>query len=117
MREEIWKIEDFPPFCVPFLAGVSVHGNLWNWGKFRKIWEVSAPESGYFCYMKETTAYPDQYEIFCRLKECPLIHFRPIRPGDSALLLELFHSHSEQTLIHGTLSPCMSCRTRCWRNL
>jgi acetyltransferase len=74
-------------------------------GGFRKIGEVIAQESGYSGYMKETTVYPDQYEISRRFKDGSLIHFRPIRPTDAALLLELFHSHSEQTIIHRYFVP------------
>src|SRR5690349_9901198 len=74
-------------------------------GRFSQNKESHCAGIRYFCYMKETTAYPDRYEIFCRFEECSLIHFRPIRPEDAALLLELFHSHSEQTLIHRYFIP------------
>src|SRR5688572_18417412 len=55
--------------------------------------------------MKEMAAYPKHYEISCRFKDGQLIHFRPIRSSDAALLLELFHSHSEQTIIHRYFIP------------
>jgi GNAT superfamily N-acetyltransferase len=33
------------------------------------------------------------------------IHFRPIRPEDESLLKDLFHSHSEQTILHRYFAP------------
>ena len=80
--------------CVDFSDG----GNFAKYGR-------SFPGSRVFLLHEGNTAYPDQYESSCRFKEGSLIHFRPIRPDDAALLLELFHSHSEQTLIHRYFIP------------
>lgn len=49
--------------------------------------------------------YPGHYETTVRFAGCPAILFRPIKPADSNLLLEFFHSHSEQTILHRYFIP------------
>lgn len=48
----------------------------------------------------ESHPYPLEYETTARFAEHLEISFRPIKPTDSSLLNEFFHSHSEQTILH-----------------
>ena len=47
---------------------------------------------------------PGRYERWARLKGTE-IFFRPIRKTDAELLQELFHSHSQETIVHRYFSP------------
>jgi GNAT superfamily N-acetyltransferase len=59
-----------------------------------------------------TALPPDlkKYETSATFRDGLKIHFRPIQPPDEVLLMELFYSHSEQTIMHRYLAHirCLS---------
>ncbi|GBD39364.1 hypothetical protein HRbin37_01643 [bacterium HR37] len=44
--------------------------------------------------------YPDQYESYHTLKDGTVVLLRPIRPEDEPLILELFNTFSEKTIVY-----------------